>query len=234
MILAGIDGTGVWDDADFARDFQFSFVNYICHHTPVSHAHYWRGPSTLGLECTSLVVSAYEWILSQRSADQEGVLLIGYSRGAACVVEVAQLLQEQGVSVRGMMLFDCVDRDILNDAARIPDNVREVWHVTRDRMSASRESFGNDGLEHGAGTIYHPYSFLGTHGAMGGTPWLPPGFTRGEAPAGGWDDYGPSDFLIDEGGVDGLTNITYRQDRECSTLIWNTLSPTLRRVGFIR
>jgi len=107
------------------------------------------------------------------------------------------------------------------DADVIPNNVGHVMHVIRDPRSGSRESFDNDGMRFSAPTVFPAaYSFMCTHGGMGGCPW--------DVPAG----TAPTSF-IDEGGVDGLTNITYLQDAQVSQQVWAHVQPFLRTHGFI-
>lgn len=218
MIVVAIDGTGVFDDAQYRREMRHSFVSYISQNSPFRHVRYWRGPAVEGSDCPFLVSEAYTWVDMLRTEDREGVLLAGYSRGAACVVAIAQRLQSDDVRVNAMMLFDCVDRAVGIDTARIPNNVDEVLHVRRSPLARSRESFSNSGTVSSAPTVYNEHFFMGTHGAMGGVPW---------------HNY-YEDLYIHEGGLDGATAITFRRDRACAREIWNFIRDDLRRMRFIR
>ena len=154
-------------------------------------------------------------------AAAENVLLVGYSRGAAGVVSVATKLAKADIQVKALMLFDCVDRHVVIDAEVIPRNVDDVFHVIRDPRSRSRESFSNDGLlYYPDSTNYRLVSYNCTHGGMGGMPWTP------------GRDQKLTD-LIDEGGVDGLTTITFLEETRVSDQIWMGCQPFLTRHGFV-
>ena len=227
-IVVGIDGTGggavpgASRDRRYDEDFKDSFVTRI---TRGDHNKlYRRGPVTFGGGLLEAIGVAHRFILDRRRAvgEDEPILLTGYSRGAAGVVSLAKDLKRDGVSVRAMMLFDCVDRHIAIDADVIPDNVENVYHVVRNSATASRESFGNDGLRYyPTYTNYPPaVAFMCTHGGMGGTPW--------KMPQGG----SPNDY-IDEGIPDGITNVTYAQDASISADVWRHVQPFLLRHQFI-
>lgn len=236
-ILAGIDGTGggtlpgkkrdVRYDKDFdSPDFnKKSFVNRICQNNTGSL--YRRGPVTLGGGLMRAIDDAVEHIVnSLKNEPNADVLLTGYSRGAAGAVVVAKRLQKKGINVKAMMLFDCVDRHLFIDAAVIPNNVGSVLHIRRSKDARSRESFGNDGTQWNPPTVYQQQMFKGTHGAMGGTYWKP----EGDPP---YDPNNPKwREIIDEGGIDGKTAMTYAADKECSDTIWGYVLPFLREHGF--
>ncbi|NOT48689.1 MAG: hypothetical protein HOP17_13185 [Acidobacteria bacterium] len=171
------------------------------------------------------VSAGHRFIMARRAAGIGGpILLTGYSRGAAGVVAIAARLQRESpaINVGAMMLFDCVDRQGDIDAEVIPNNVAYVQHVIRSPLSGSRESFSNDGLRYRHPTIFPTaYSFMCTHGGMGGCPWtLGPGQR-------------PTD-LIDEGFPDGMTRITFAGDAAVSSQVWNQCQPFLRTHGFIQ
>lgn len=227
-IIVGIDGTGGGTAPGAERnrryddDFKNSFVKKIC--KPADNTKYHRGPVTFGGGLMDAIYSGYNFVLERRKivGENEPVLLTGYSRGAAGAVVVAQQLKEKNIKVRAIMLFDCVDRHIAIDASIIPRNVEYVCHVIRDPKSESRESFDNDGMKYYPPTNFPAaYTFMCTHGGMGGTPWKVP---EGKKPA---------DF-IDEGFPDGLTKITYKQDEIVSNSVWNFVLPFLKTHGFIK
>jgi hypothetical protein len=148
--------------------------------------------------------------------------MTGYSRGAAGVVAAAARLKREKINVQALMLFDCVDRSGDIDAEVIPNNVAYVYHVIRNPETSSRESFGNDGLKYSAPTVFpSAFSFMCTHGGMGGCPWTP---KAGQT---------PNDF-VNEGGYDGKTKVTYAQDASVSMQVWGHCQPFLRQHGFIR
>jgi hypothetical protein len=226
-IIVGIDGTGggTFPGADRDRqydiDFAHSFVRRIAHNTG-PNSKYLRGPVTLGGGLVAAIDEGFRFITSRQAAGvREPIVLTGYSRGAAGVVSLAKKVKDAGKNVRALMLFDCVDRHLFIDAEVIPNNVGYVMHVIRHPDSGSRESFSNDGMRFSPPTVYPAaYTFMCTHGGMGGCPWV--------VPVGA----SPSDY-IDEGGTDGMTNITYQQDWTVSPTVWAYVQPFLRTHGFI-
>lgn len=229
-IIVGIDGTDDHFLVTAARNraydvaFANSFVRRICTGKP--NAQYFRGPVALGGGLPEAIEGGYNFIMSKRrTGNTEPVLLTGYSRGGLAAIVVAKKLKEQKVPVRALLLFDAVDRHLAYDGSVIPNNVEYFFHVVRDSRSASRGSFGNDGLQYTPPTVLSgAYKFMCTHGGMGGTPW--------QVPAG----QSPLDY-IDEGALEELynkrTNITYAQDVAVSAQIWSTVQPFMRTHGFI-
>lgn len=224
-ILVGIDGTGSAftpgeeRDRDYDIAFANSFVSRLCK-PPTRNKRYFRGPVALGGGLVAAITDGYNFITMRHRQDSgEPILLTGYSRGAAGVVSLAGRLKKANINVRAMLLFDCVDRHMFIDAEAIPNNVGYVMHVIRDPRSGSRESFSNDGLRYSAPTVYPAaYTFMCTHGGMGGTPWDATGHSANE--------------IIDEGGVDGATNITYGDDARVSEQVWAFVQPFIRTHGF--
>lgn len=228
IILAGIDGTGgeaipgSGRDARYDIDFANSFVTKIARVAKPGFG-YWRGPVMLGGGLMGAINGAFNFI-EQKVRTTRGmtsVLLTGYSRGGAGVVSVAKKLKDAGIDVSAMLLFDPVDRYLFADAEVIPTNVKNVLHLTRDSKSGSRESFSNDAMRyHPSSTKLDAYKFMCTHGGLGGVPWtIPTG--------------GKSTDIIDEGGVDGATNITYGEDKSMSDFIWNFIQPFCKTHGFL-
>lgn len=239
-IFVGIDGTGTTDNARYLREFRNSFVRRLAHAPRESahHSHYSRGPDRLAVGLPAIIERAYHFVRSRKVAarGRDGrILLTGYSRGAAAVIRVAQLLRGDGETVHAMMLFDCVDRSADVDSYLIPANVRTTLHVMRDiARSGSRESFSHSGYRVEASRAdlypgvrrYEARYFMGTHGALGGVPW------RRE------DCEGSARFcsdhsLISEGWPDGRTWVTFERDEECAREVWDATQPFLRREGFL-
>ncbi len=248
-IIVGIDGTdgwwvnGPWRDKSYDENFKNSFVRKIAYGKG-PNSKYERGPLTHGGNLDNSVSACYQFILQKiASGVYDPILLTGYSRGAAGVVEVAKYLNRVRVpiAVEAMMLFDCVDRHVTFNTDTVPPNVKNVLHVMRDPAAQSREGFGNSGTKHFAATKYEPLKkFMCTHGGMGGCPWKP---GKGQK---------QSDY-IDEGmgvprltgvistpmGVspkfegDGMTKVTFQQDAAISTTVWTYAVPYLQRHGFI-
>ena len=226
-IVVGIDGTGSaflpgsGRDREYDVSFANSFISRICRNSGPNKA-YFRGPVALGGGLLEAINGGLQFIRNRRAARvMEPIVLTGYSRGAAGVVSLAARLQRERIDVRAIMLFDCVDRHLAIDADVIPNNVGFVYHVIRDARSGSRESFGNDGMRYNRPTVFpNAYSFMCTHGGMGGCPWTPePGQRMSD--------------LIDEGGTDGMTNITFANDAAVSQQVWAHCEPFMRTHGFI-
>ncbi|HLM61161.1 MAG TPA: hypothetical protein VK308_10170 [Pyrinomonadaceae bacterium] len=224
-LLVGIDGTGSavspgeQRDRDYDVAFANSFVSRLCKPN-TRNKRYFRGPVALGGGLVNAINEGFNFLQERhRQNPGEPILLTGYSRGAAGVVSLAGRLQRAGISVRAMLLFDCVDRHMFIDAEVIPNNVGHVMHVVRDARSGSRESFSNDGLKYRPPTVYpQAYAFMCTHGGMGGTPWDSTGHSANE--------------FINEGGVDGRTNITYGDDARVSEQVWAFVQPFINTHGF--
>jgi len=103
---------------------------------------------------------------------KDQVFLTGYSRGAATVLDVAVLLNDYGITVEAMFLFDSVTRSPWLSATVVPANVKNCYHAMRNPVGGSRVSFGNSAPTPAKGVNYVPEAkFLTTHGGMGGTPW---------------------------------------------------------------
>jgi len=225
-ILVGIDGTGEEISPGRERDrrydvaFANSFVKRICAGSP-SNKRYIRGPVALGGGLLNGIFEGHTFILSRRQAIvNEPILLTGYSRGAAGVVDIAKRLQSHKIDVKAMLLFDCVDMHIGIDAAFIPSNVRHVLHVMRAPESGSRTSWGNAGTNHAPSTEYSEAIFHCTHGGMGGVPWhVNAGQSR-------------DDFIV-EGYPGGKTNTTYAQDQLGSARVWSYVGPFIAKHGFL-
>lgn len=226
-LLVGIDGTGSavtpgeQRDRDYDVNFANSFVSRLCK-PPTRNRRYFRGPVALGGGLVDAINDGYNFLtMRHRQNPEEPILLTGYSRGAAGVVSLSGRLKKANIPVKALLLFDCVDRHLFIDAEVIPNNVGYVMHVIRDPKSGSRESFSNDGMSYSPPTIYpNAYSFMCTHGGMGGTPWDMTGHSANE--------------IIDEGGIDGKTNITYGNDKAVSEQVWSFVQSFIQTHGFNR
>ncbi len=223
-IIVGIDGTGGGmkpgeeRDTRYDNDFRESFVNRICRRAGTRQ--YNRGPVLLGGGLNEAVSSGFGFIRAQKRINSGApVLLTGYSRGGLGVISIAKRLLFFGIRVEAMLLFDAVDRYLFEDGMFIPPNVKNVLHLRRHRRARSRESFSNTGLFHTPFvTNYDSHFFVCTHGGMGGTPW------RDNSKAG--------NEIIDEGGVDGRTTITYDEDARVSETVWQYAQPFINTHGF--
>lgn len=230
-ILVGIDGTGggaspgAARDAAYDKDFEKSFVSTLCKRG--TNAQYNRGPVTFGGGLDIAISSGMAFIEQKRRAlgANTPILLTGYSRGALGVLVIAQRLQRQNIRVKAALLFDCVDRHGDYDAEIVPNNIDHVLHLIRDPKAKSRHSFGNDAMSFRPPTKYEgPFTFMCTHGGMGGTPWPKPDDAK-------WTD------LIDEGFSEQIYNsttaISYEQDRDVSADVWRFAQGFIRTHSFM-
>ena len=226
-LIVGIDGTGSAvvpsqsRDRQYDLDFANSFVKRIAGKSGANFK-YHRGPVAGGGGLVAAVSGGFSFIKNKvtNSRTPHKVLLTGYSRGAAGAVAIAAKLKKANIAVDALLLFDCVDRHIVIDAEVIPNNVVECLHVIRDSRSSSRGSFSNDGMKYRPPTKVKAYKFLCTHGGMGGTPWSKPNNKK-------------ATDLIDEGGIDGMTTISYAEDQRVSNSIWQFVQPFCSQHGFM-
>ncbi len=184
--MAIIDGTGVWNDKDYAVSMHDSFCAQLGRQLG-QDAYYQRGPSGDGTSVRSKAVAAYDWIMAKHEANgSDRLMLAGYSRGASAVIYTAEFLEEKGVPVDSLYLFDAVARHIYPGGEVIPDNVHFSRHARRSQDPAfvakyedsigygenpTRPSFGQTGTSY-LGSGDHSYAtFLGSHGALGGVGW---------------------------------------------------------------
>jgi len=154
-----------------------------------------------------------------KNAGKKAIFLVGYSRGGAAVIEVAQWLKADNIPVECLVLFDPVDRTggvgLPWRDTPIADTVKQMIYVQRNPASKSRESFGNCGTERESEskTKRSYQMFLGTHGAMGGVPWTEP-------KEGGY---------IDESFPDFMTTVTVLEDAAASIRTGNWAFDLVRK-----
>jgi hypothetical protein len=161
-------------------------------------------------------MSADEQVRVRELQAQQKIYLTGFSRGGAIVIAVAMLLENRGLPVEAIFLFDSVNRSTeLPDTDIIPGNVRNCYHALRHiERSGSRESFSHTGFRRSSGVAGPPNAyFLTTHGGMGGTPWGRAGTRPVTTVASRTGARTIGSPFIDEGGLDGLTNVTPAQER---------------------
>ncbi|MBV8813413.1 MAG: hypothetical protein JO271_02900 [Verrucomicrobia bacterium] len=177
MIIA-IDGTGPDSPGDYAKEMRGSFCSQIGR---TANSVYFRGPTLTGSE-TSAIANAAVAVIAARSKQVLGeVMLAGYSRGGCAAIIAARRLQDRGITVHSLFLFDAVDMQTsdLHLSQIIPDNVRMVAHVRSARNLPfwiqnpvkSRFYFYNTGRYLAGSGRYETKSFIGSHGAVGGVPW---------------------------------------------------------------
>lgn len=187
-ILGIVDGTGPWSDAEYAT----AMTNSFCKQTDRqcgTNSQYWRGPSNEGGSVLSRARAVRDWIVGKlRSQPDAAVMLMGYSRGASIVIMTAEYLDELGIPVHSLWLFDAVARHIYSGGEVIPRNVAYSRHAVRSddpelirRYEGSigigqnpmRPSFGHTGMtavRTPNGDHKHKI-FRGSHGALGGVGW---------------------------------------------------------------
>jgi hypothetical protein len=180
-MLIAVDGTGSWDDDEYANEMSNSFVSKIHSEYPglaEVDKFYRRGPTLLGFEtgpiaysCFNFVKSAYD--KAKKDDTKLRLHLTGYSRGAASVIGLANLLNSMipDLEVEFMALFDAVDRSPISNVDKIPRNVKLCYHAIRDKNAGSRTYFGNCGLLADPPAKLIKRTFFATHAGMGGIPW---------------------------------------------------------------
>jgi hypothetical protein len=159
-----------------------------------SQSFYLRGPSVLGLEVKDEAAAAHRWLKTAHETDSTArLMLAGYSRGGSAAIMACEMLEEDGISVDSLFLFDAVARDEFAGGKVIPANVGFSRHARRSLAAdfvakyrgalrgfgvlggfenPIRPSFGNVGLTWlGEGDHQPAQCFMGSHGALGGVGW---------------------------------------------------------------
>ncbi len=145
-MLFVVDGTGPEDPTEYEREMSGSFCRQLqdkCGGT------YWRGPTLLGNETIHIAKKIVEEVVRIRRGPDAGapIFLAGHSRGGAAVLFAAQDLDDMGIEVEAMFLYDAVNRTLNNLRFRssdyIPKNVRFGYHALRD---PSLSFYYSDGL----------------------------------------------------------------------------------------
>lgn len=250
IIYAGIDGTGTADNEEYAQTFANSFVNRL-QQTFSDAPFYSRGPTVDGMATMALASLAFVHVMSRwRDEQQDAVVLAGYSRGGAAVIETAQMLKEAGVPVEALILFDAVDRSTVvgtpiseelppslrhlipakynfrvGQNTKIASTVKQVIYPQRLRLQTrSRLTFQNCGflVENAAMPFLHA-QFYATHGGMGGCPW-----TRAEV---FWGEHPRTPFpTIWEDWEPTPTSLVPASDAAGSAAVWAWAFPQIVRV----
>jgi dienelactone hydrolase len=187
VAMAIIDGTGPWSDAVYAKAMKHSFCAQLRSQLGAM-GHYERGPSGEGYRIEERASRAVDF-LKARHAVGSRLMLAGYSRGGSAAVIAARMLEEAGLQVTSLFLFDPVARHASASSALIPGNVRSAW-IARRRIGAKemdrydytllgdlaghnpvRNWFGTTADKAAAGVKVSAATFLGSHGALGGVGW---------------------------------------------------------------
>ena len=195
-MIVCVDGTGVYNEQQYQKDMSNSFCRQIMEQKGCGKAAYFEGPGGAGLTTRGIGNAAWKAIRDFYQ-DNPGIYrtsplyLAGYSRGGACVLQIAKWLYEDEfpLMVKGLFLFDPVNRDLnLNmDGLGTPPNVKNVYVIFRDK-SIEEVSYPMDPDRYARkwmGTCkWEPQDRRATkvglaekitgasHGAVGGAAWL--------------------------------------------------------------
>ncbi len=181
--IAVIDGTGEWSNTAYQSAMQWSFCRQLGR---LPNTHYERGPSGEGYRIRERAVRAADFLEKQSG---KKLALAGYSRGASAAVIAAAVLQQRGVALDCLFLFDPVARHLSGDSSTVTGNVRHAWIARRkigapemDKYDFSllgdpaghnpvRNWFGTTATKAESGVMVQQETFLGSHGALGGVGW---------------------------------------------------------------
>lgn len=176
-MIVVVDGTGEANNAVYAKEMRNSFCSQIA---SVPGATYFRGPTLAGSEVAAIADRA-AGAAQSLAASGRPIMLAGYSRGGCAAILAAKRLKSAGCRVKALFLFDPVDMQVSDKSLSqtIPDNVDYVARARTARdirfwlsnPVKSRFYFYNTGRWlAGSGQFDHE-AFVGSHGALGGTPW---------------------------------------------------------------
>lgn len=139
-----VNGSGPSNDGDYAVEMAGSHC-WVLYFMNKSNAYYWRGPGMF--DCfpntaaiadkvfDELMKSEFPTSLSApgtRPRPKSNIYLIGYSRGGAAVLKIAQMLARQDIPVTAMFLFDAVDQSTIRGLDSVPANVVKCYHAVRN------------------------------------------------------------------------------------------------------
>lgn len=170
VLYGCVDGTGIDNNNAYERIYDNSFCHRIWK-AWTGPKEYIRGPWTAGWSTARRAEDLANWVVSHRSG-VKGIILAGHSRGGSAAIRACSLLQDQGISVDYLFLFDAVNMQTLLDTHFIPANVKYVYHALRGPHTRSRPFWGNCGrFLRSNETVYHARYFYATHSGLGGVPW---------------------------------------------------------------
>jgi hypothetical protein len=215
VALVIVDGTGpiLWNDP---AEYDKFYHNSFCARLSRAHApsNYTRGPVVQGTDTKEKGDRALRAALQMTAQPScKGLVMAGHSRGGAAVIYAAQKLQQQGILVDMMALYDGVDMETGVNGYYIPPNVLHVRHAMRSPAGQSRPYWGNCGVLYDGPGPYESMTFYGTHAAVGGVPWK----TAGE------------DGFIYEAGEPFSTKITIAQDHMASLSVDAFMTSSIMR-----
>lgn len=188
-MIIGIEGTGSqeWDNYNLRR----TFVRKVLDQSPERTKYYFIGPNNEGSDGDRIIKGAWDKLFVGGMIDSK-IILVGYSRGAAYCMKLAEMWQKAwngAKPIETLVMFDAVARNKYSDSyvagawawkqgwtevdipADVPASVTTCLHATRNPMAGSRAGFGNVGLavQDRRHTSMKIRQFMGSHGALGGT-----------------------------------------------------------------
>jgi hypothetical protein len=190
-MIIGIEGTGSqgWDQYDLRR----TFVREVLEQSRERNKFYFIGPNNEGSDGARIVKGAWKQLYVGGMIDSK-VILVGYSRGAAYCMKLAEMWQQtwgDSKPIDALVMFDAVARNKYSDSRvlsakakwegweevvipeAVPASVSLVLHAVRNPQAGSRAGFGNVGLsvQDRRKTTMKIKQFMGSHGALGGTSY---------------------------------------------------------------
>ena len=170
VIFGGVDGTGILNLTKYAQTCENSFTRRIYKNWGRGRI-YERGPEYSGV-LTGPLAAILAAAVASKYPFSKGVILGGHSRGAAAAIHASYLLEQMGINVDYLFLFDAVNMYISVWTHVIPSNVAFVYHARRDPQTGSRPEWGNCGCSTSSSqTKYFERFFFATHSGLGGVPW---------------------------------------------------------------
>lgn len=190
-MIIGIEGTGSqgWDQFDLRR----TFVRKVLEQNREHSKFYFIGPNNEGSDGDAIVKGAWKQLYVGGMIDSK-IILVGYSRGAAYCMKLAEMWQKtwgDAKPIDMLVMFDAVARNKYSDSwaltakawkegwtevvipEAIPASVSVALHAVRHPQAGSRAGFGNVGLsvQDRTKTGFKIKQFMCSHGAMGGTSY---------------------------------------------------------------
>lgn len=107
-MLVVIDGTGESNQALYKSSMTGSFINKLHDSSKLYPKKYFRGPTNLGMDCSTIVKDALNWIsmnLANSSVNEE-LYLAGYSRGGAIAIAIAQEIKKLAGNPSEQLQYD--------------------------------------------------------------------------------------------------------------------------------
>jgi pimeloyl-ACP methyl ester carboxylesterase len=121
--IAIIDGTGDFDDGDYAFNMAGGFCVQLKHKL-ANVAQYERGPSFDGVRVRERGDRAARFLEQAKARGVQRLFVAGYSRGGSAALFCAANLHLKRIAVDGMFLFDPVARHFTQGGEDLPANVK--------------------------------------------------------------------------------------------------------------